>query len=52
MIGKWFLPLPFIFAHTNYTLTFGKIEKYGNSSSSPFWELYLFQIIHYSPNAI
>ena len=22
MIGKWFLPLPFIFANKNYTLTF------------------------------
>ena len=27
MIGKWFLPLPFIFANKNYTLTFSHYEK-------------------------
>ena len=33
MIGKWFLPLPFIFANKNYTLTFALLlqkEKGGN----------------------
>lgn len=26
MIGKWFLPLPFIFANKNYTLTLTQEE--------------------------
>ena len=26
MIGKWFLPLPFIFANKNYTLTIGDLS--------------------------
>ena len=26
MIGKWFLPLPFIFANKNYTLTLGTLR--------------------------
>ena len=51
MIGKWFLPLPFIFANKNYTLTktlILYISKQKKKSIENFSFSILFYILRYA----